>query len=269
MSTSPSYIPPSATPIPPPRPVNSALSGQFTKLFGGDKGAGATGVGALTDIASGKSGMTDINQIFDSAFAARSRELSEGTGNILEQFGASGMRFSPDAMRSLADYRLQADKNLNAQLSDTLLKSQMFNTQARLQAGGTLEETFGNAAMTYAPSAVVSGGASGPSSASQVGSMVSSGASIGLSIAMLAMLCWVGMAVWGKRDPRVFWLRCWIFNHHMDHPLTRLYAKYGKQLARWCERNRAVKGVMTVIFNLALRVSRMEKPWLDQVKFPA
>lgn len=154
---------PKLQPVPPPAPVMGGLNSLFQSLFGGQGGAGATAIGTLSDTAAGKAGSpgsaTDVSKLFDSIKAASGRTQAEGAGRVAAQFAATGGGMSTDFMHQLASYNLDYGKNLDQTLADLEFKSTESAKQRQLSAAGILEETFGSAAMTYAPTAQWTGGA--------------------------------------------------------------------------------------------------------------
>jgi hypothetical protein len=153
--------PPTSVPIPPPKPTSPGLNSDFNNLFGGPDGAGTVAVGTMKDAAAGKGAgaPTDISSLFNAIRNAGVKAKDEGQAAINEQFSQSGMRFSSDLARATVDYQNQYDKDLNAQLEQLLFQSQESAKDRQLTSAVTLEETFGNAALNFAPSAVVAGGA--------------------------------------------------------------------------------------------------------------
>jgi hypothetical protein len=139
--------------IPPPAPffpeANKALGAALPGVL-------SSGVGALESAASGS--VTDVSKLFEAIRAESQRSTSEGMASISEQFGASGLRYGSDLMRSLTDYRLQAGKQLTTTLEDLLYKSTESAKTRQLQAGSVLSELGFQASQSYYPTAVVAAG---------------------------------------------------------------------------------------------------------------
>jgi hypothetical protein len=147
---------PQVTPIPPPKSLFPGITGGLGSSTGSELGADL-GKG-LHDIASG----LDVNKIFQSITEANKRFTDEGAAAITEQFGASGLRYGSDLMRNLVDYRLQSQKDLQAQLGKLSFEGEA------LKMGGL--QMLQELATSFAPSAVVTQGPAGASPFSQIAS---------------------------------------------------------------------------------------------------
>lgn len=148
-------------PVGAPAPNDQWLYNSFQEQFatGGKAGTNAlaTSVGALTDAAKGQGagGMSDVSALFGAIKDASQRQFDEGSAAITEKFGASGLRYSSDMMRSLTDFNIQRNKDLTQTLADLTFKSTESAKQRQLQAAGILEETGSNAALAMHPTSAL------------------------------------------------------------------------------------------------------------------
>ena len=143
---------PQITPVPPP---NSLFPG-ITNALSNNPLLGKDLFTNLHDITSG----LDVNKIFQSITDANQRMQSEGMGQIQESMGAMGLRGGSDVMRAMVDYKLQATKDLSAQLG-----SLSFDAES-LKLGGA--QMLMQLATSFAPSVVVGQAPAGPSGLSQI-----------------------------------------------------------------------------------------------------
>jgi hypothetical protein len=202
---------PKVVPIPPPTSLFPGVTGGAT----GGKGQilGNDLFNTLHGIASG----LDVDKIFGSIVDANKRFTQEGEASIKESFGATGLAGSSSLMQGLTDYRLQSQKDLQAQLG------QMSFQAEGLKMGGA--EMLMNLATSFAPSAVVSQSASGPSAFSQ-----GTSAATAVMMAML-MMCYVAASFWGWSDPRTNKVRYWI-NFIGPKWFRDFYVKNGPWIAK-------------------------------------
>lgn len=168
---------PTAVPLPPPQNVNPALNADFMKMFGGPGGAGSAGIDALTSMAKGVDISGMVKTLTDASIPGRQM----GEASLKNSFAATGMGMSTDLMKGISDFHV----NQNLQLQDQVSKLTLAGKGLQLGAATTLEETFSNAALATAPSAVVAGGAQ---NSNLGGSLVGAGASLGSTFAMLAAM---------------------------------------------------------------------------------
>jgi hypothetical protein len=175
---------PKMIPSPPPAALFPQLQNQYIGALGGPGGVGATSFGSLGEFA--KTGMpTDIGPLFESLVASRKRFTDIGRSNILEQFGAGGMRYGSDLMNKLVDYEGQLGKDYASILADLVFRSSEAARQRQLQASSLGVDLFREPAMAFYPTAVLSTGAP-----SAVGAGLSN---IGSNLTYLAILSQLGI----------------------------------------------------------------------------
>jgi hypothetical protein len=181
---------PQAINVKPPTPLIPALNSSYT---GAMKSAGPGFLGDLTSFAKTGSApgatagaVKDLQPLLAAMKDASTRGMQEGQAAIEESFGASGMRFSSDLMRSLVDYRLQSNKDLNLQVEDLLYKGTQGAQARALTAGLQGSELFSQAALSYAPTQVIAtGGGQGPS---PIPGYISAAASTAATIAAIMLM---------------------------------------------------------------------------------
>ena len=174
---------PSATPLKPPAPIMPGMNSLFQSLFGGKNGAGATGVGALTDAAAGKgAGASTVTPEMIAAIRKGAQaNQQQGFGQIQNKFAASGMSMSSDLMSSLAKYNVDYGAQTDATVADLQFRGAESAAQRQLGAADILEETFGNAAMAFAPTEAI-----GVQGGSNLGGAAVGGASSIISAMIIA-----------------------------------------------------------------------------------
>jgi len=176
---------PTAVPIKPPAAIMPGMNSLFQTLFGGQGGAGAAGVGALTDAAQGKgAGASTVTPEMIAAIRAGAQSNQQtGFGQIQNKFAASGMSMSTDMMKALSDYNV----NYDTQTDETVAKLQFQGAESaanrQMGAAGILEETFGNAAMAFAPTEAI-----GTQGGSNLG-----GAAVGAGSEIISAMIMAGM----------------------------------------------------------------------------
>jgi hypothetical protein len=162
------------------------LNQQFQNMIGG---AGGTAINTLQATAAGAPGSpgsaTDVSGLFKAIKAASAQTQKEGFGQIQSSFAAAGGGMSSDLMRSLSDYNVNYGAQLDSTLSNLEFQSTESAKNRQMAASMGLEETFGNAAMAFAPSGQVVGGAQ---NSNLGGALTSAGASIGSTLTMLAFM---------------------------------------------------------------------------------
>lgn len=197
--------------LPPPRPVMPGANSAFQQfMFGGGggstspfsgggtgrtsiaggpnlvvprTGAGSTGgaFGAAGSTLEGMASGVDIQPMIDTLVKASQNQYKTGAAQIQNSFAASGMGMSTDLMKSLSDYNV----NFGAQQDQAVSQLIMQGKGLQLGAAQELFETGSNAALNYAPSAQVVGGAAN----SNLGSAaVQGGSEIGSTLITLAAL---------------------------------------------------------------------------------
>lgn len=120
---------------------NPVLTNMFTQLFGGQQGAGATGTGALMNIAKGTN-ITDLNKALTTNWQQTS---NAGAANIKEAFGSSGMGHSSSMLKGLSQYWTQQQGQLTSQIASADQTAQ----GQTLQAASYLSQMFSGAANNY------------------------------------------------------------------------------------------------------------------------
>lgn len=121
--------------------TNPTLTGLFTSLFGGSKGAGATGVNALSGIASGQ----NISQLNSALTANNKATFSSAVSGIKEAFGSSGMGSSSSLGKVLGQAAVQNSNTLTQNLASSDLQAQ----GQQLSAASYLSQIFSGAANQY------------------------------------------------------------------------------------------------------------------------
>lgn len=121
--------------------TNPTLTNLFTQMFGGANGAGATGVGSLSSIASGGN-ITSLNQALT---ANNATAFAGNVGQIKEAFGSSGMGSSSSMGKVLAQAAVQ---NTN-QLTQNIASSDLTAQGQQLSAASYLSQIFSGAANQY------------------------------------------------------------------------------------------------------------------------
>lgn len=152
--------------VAPPAPVFPWLNKQYTSEVGP---AGMEGFAGLRKTA--KTGNPiDVMPLFDSIVNARQRVVGQGRANVLENLGASGLRYGSTARDALVDYETQTTKDFTQTIAD-LVRSMGENAANRsTDASKFLAGMFGSSAMTLAPTqAIVAGGTSGTQAGIQSG----------------------------------------------------------------------------------------------------
>ena len=174
---------PVSTPIKPPAPIMSGMNSLFQSLFGGKNGAGATGVGALTDAASGKgAGASTVTPDMIAAIRKGSEANQQaGFGQIQNKFAASGMSMSSDLMAALGKYNVDYGAQTDQTVAQLQFQGAESAAQRQMGAAGILEETFGNAAMAFAPTEAI-----GTQGGSNLGGAAAGGASSIISAMIMA-----------------------------------------------------------------------------------
>lgn len=200
------------TPVPPPISLFPGITGGLN-----DKGSklGGTLASTLNDITSG----TDMNQLFAKITAAQNQQTVQGTAALKESFAAGGMGGSTDMMRAITNYRQQVGAQLTSQLGQLGLEGE------KLRLGGA--EILSQLATSFAPSAVVTQGASG----SSIFSQASSAGEAAMMLYLVAAACWIAESIYGKNDPRTFILRYWV---NLEAPIwfRWFYLRYGERIAK-------------------------------------
>lgn len=165
--------------VPPPAPVMGGLNSLFQSIMGGAQGAGATALGTLQATAAGAPGSpgspTDVTALYDSIKKASAVNQQQGQAQIESTFAAAGGGMSSDLMKQLSLYNTNYGSQLDSTLANLTYQSTEAAAQRQMQASLGLADIFGNAAMTYAPTAQVVGGATDSnigSSAMQFASMM-------------------------------------------------------------------------------------------------
>lgn len=180
--------PPSVMPVPPPAPVNPGLNAIFSQAMGAG-GAGAGTIDFLKSTMMGKAGTpgsaTDVTQLFDAIKKASASTQQQGFGQIQNAFAASGAGMSSDMMAALSKYNVDYGSQLNQTLADLEFKSTTAAKGFQMNAASILNEDFVNAALAYAPTGQVVGGAE---KGNLGGSLVSAGAEMGNTLITLAAL---------------------------------------------------------------------------------
>lgn len=174
---------PVSTPIKPPAPIMPGMNSLFQSLFGGKNGAGATGVGALTDAASGKgAGASTVTPDMIAAIRKGSEANQQaGFGQIQNKFAASGMSMSSDLMAALGKYNVDYGAQTDQTVAQLQFQGAESAAQRQMGAAGILEETFGNAAMAFAPTEAI-----GTQGGSNLGGAAAGGASSIISAMIMA-----------------------------------------------------------------------------------
>ena len=174
---------PTSTPLKPPAPIMPGMNSLFQTLFGGKDGAGAVGVGALTDAAAGKgAGASTVTPEMIAAIRAGAQANQQaGFGQIQNKFAASGMSMSSDLMASLAKYNVDYGAQTDQTVADLQFRGAESAANRRMGAAGILEETFGNAAMAFAPTEAI-----GVQGGSNLGGSAVGGASSIISAMIMA-----------------------------------------------------------------------------------
>lgn len=181
---------PTATPIKPPAPIMPDLNSLFTQLFGGAN-AGGTGIGSgetaiktLTDAAGGKgAGASTVTPEMIAAIRkGAAADQTAGFGQIQNKFAASGMSMSSDLMSSLSKYNVDYGAQTNKTVADLQFQGAESAANRQMGAAGILEETFGNAAMAFAPTEAIGvqggsnlGGAAVGGASSIISAMITAG----------------------------------------------------------------------------------------------
>ena len=178
------------TPINPGSPSGVSFLGPPSSSGGGAGGPGAgTGIPELQATALGLPGSpgsaTDVNGLFEAIKKASASTQQQGFGQIQAAFAGSGASMSSDMMAALSKYNVDYGSQLNQTLADLLFKSTETAKGRQLAASSTLEETFGNAAMAFAPTGEVVGGAG---NSNLGGSLTQAGTEIGGMLLMLGVL---------------------------------------------------------------------------------
>lgn len=171
--------------LPPPAPLNPEMLALFKQYAGG---LAKPSFGTMTEMA--KTGMpTDVGPAWEALMSAGERMRGEGRGNILEQFGSTGMRYSQPLMNSLVDYESQQSKDLLSILANWSMQASESARGRQLTAAGMGTQMFSESAQAYYPTAapyLQQGG---------VGSAISAGAgSFSQMLMMLKMLGIFGQA---------------------------------------------------------------------------
>jgi hypothetical protein len=110
-------------------------------------GAGKWGARGLQEMA--QTGMpTDVGEMFESLVASQRRFAEQGRGDILEQFGASGLRYSEPLMQSLVDYESQLSANYGNILANYVFQAQEAARNRQLQASQFGVQAWSQPALT-------------------------------------------------------------------------------------------------------------------------
>lgn len=121
--------------------TNPTLTSAFTALFGGSKGAGATGVNSLSNIASGQ----NITQLNSALTANNKATFASSVAGIKEAFGSSGMGSSSSLGKVLSQAAVQNSNTLTQNLASSDLTAQ----GQTLSAASYLSQIFSSAANQY------------------------------------------------------------------------------------------------------------------------
>lgn len=145
---------------PPPAPLYPGLSQQYQGMLqtmGPDVGR-TLGETMKTGLP------TNVGPAFEAMKAARERGTAQGRANVVESYGAAGLRYGSPLAQGLADYELQSQKDFAQIMADYTRQAQESAAGRRVQAAGLGAGLYSEAATTTYPTAAL---ASGPSPATQ------------------------------------------------------------------------------------------------------
>jgi hypothetical protein len=121
------------------------MQGQYLQQLGG--GLGPTSMNTMQQMA--QTGMpTDVGPMFESLLKSRQRFDEQGRSNILEQFGASGLRYSTPLMNSLVDYESQLNANYGNILANYIFNAQESARGRQMAAANTGLQAYAAPSMT-------------------------------------------------------------------------------------------------------------------------
>jgi hypothetical protein len=175
---------PVSTPITPPKAVMPGLNNLFQTLYGGTNGAGAAGITTLEQTAQGKgAGASTVTPDMIAAIRqGAAANQKSGFGQIQDKFAASGMSMSSDLMKSLGDYNTNYGAQTDATVANLQFQGAESAANRQLGAAGILENTFSNAALTFAPTEAIGvqggsnlGGAAAGAGSSIISAMIMAG----------------------------------------------------------------------------------------------
>src|SRR5438552_403611 len=113
---------PKATPIPPPAPLFPGMQQSYLDSLN-QSGVGAASLGSLSEIA--RTGIpTDVGPAFEKFKSSQQRFVDEGRANLIEKYGAQGLRFSSTLADKGVDYESQVSKDFASILADYTMKAQ-------------------------------------------------------------------------------------------------------------------------------------------------
>lgn len=133
-------------PIPAPQPINPQLTSLYQGIVGGGNAQAASGTlnQAIT------TGLpTDVGPAFEALKAAGQRGFAESKANLLESFGAGGLRFGSPAMQATVDLEAQNQANLLQTLSQYTMQAQEAAANRRVAASEFAVSSLGDVANSY------------------------------------------------------------------------------------------------------------------------
>jgi len=167
---------PKTTKIPAPAATFPGVQQDYIKAL---TQAGVAPAAFQTISDASKTGLpTDVGPMFEAMKAASQRGISEGRTNLIEQFGAGGLRYGSDILKAGVDYEAQTQKDFASILAGYTQQASEAAANRRLQASALGQGAVGEFAGAMHPTAVV-GGQSGLSQGLQAG---------GQSLMMMAAL---------------------------------------------------------------------------------
>jgi hypothetical protein len=132
---------------PMPQAVFPQMQQQYLQNIGGSTGLGQVSANTMKEMA--RTGMpTDVGPMFDALVASQKRQTDQGRSNILEQFGASGMRYSTPVMNSLVDYESQVNANYGSILSSYVFQAMEAARGRQMQASSAGLDAMATPALT-------------------------------------------------------------------------------------------------------------------------
>lgn len=198
----------------------TAIAGQLAQTL----------MGNLKSLGSG----TSISEGVKAITASSERQTKEGIANIKEAYGKSGMRFSSDIGKNIADFQIGQTTALNTEIA----QFQQQTVQNQLAA---LQEII----------------ALGAGSSATTEHASSSSLTWGMEVSAATKPCWIAAVVFdGWFDPRTVKVRRWLLENFsktlIGEVVVRLYLRFGERTARVIKRVPILKPPFKLLFNLAL-----------------
>jgi hypothetical protein len=128
-----------------PEAVFPQMQGQYLSSIG--QGLGPESASTLNQFA--RTGMpSNVGPMFEALVNSQQRFAEQGRGNILEQFGGMGMRYSKPALDAVVDYESQLSSSYGNILAQYTFQALEAAKQRQMQASGLGLQAWSQPALT-------------------------------------------------------------------------------------------------------------------------